>query len=76
MACEDLQVVRSPLSVQSIATANDTCMYVYDTFSHSRQEAINDKNYLNSLSTYGQLRGYQSLNLNNIFIRLMLEGIL
>ena len=34
------------------------------------------KNYLNSLSTYGQLRGYHPLNLNNVFIRLTLQGIL
>ena len=34
------------------------------------------KNYLNSLSTYGQLRDYHPLNLNNVFIRLKLQGIL
>ena len=39
-----------------------------------RQSTI--KNYLNSLSTFGQLRGYHPLNLNNVFIRLTLLGIL
>ena len=34
------------------------------------------RNYLNSLSTYGQLRGYPPLNLQNIFICLTLQGIL
>ena len=34
------------------------------------------KNYLNSLSTYGQLRDYHALNLNNVFIRLTLLSIL
>ena len=34
------------------------------------------RNYLNSLFTYGQLRGYPPLNLQNVFIRLTLRGIL
>ena len=34
------------------------------------------RNYLNSLSTYGQLWGYLPLNLQNIFIHLTLQGIL
>ena len=40
------------------------------TIQGKKQSTI--KNYLNSLSTYGKLRGYQPLNLNNIFIRLTL----
>ena len=34
------------------------------------------RNYLNSLSTYGQLLGYPPLNLQNVFIHLTLTGIL
>ena len=34
------------------------------------------RNYLNSLSTYGQLWGDSPLNLQNIFIHLTLQGIL
>ena len=34
------------------------------------------RNYLNSLSTYGQLWGYPPLNLQNVFICLTLQGIL
>ena len=34
------------------------------------------RNYLNSLSTYGQLWGYPPLNLQNVFIHLTLRGIL
>ena len=42
-AREDLQVIHCTLSVQSIATVNNTCMYVYDTSCHTGQEAVNDK---------------------------------
>ena len=34
------------------------------------------RNYLNSLPSYGQLRGYPPFNLQNVFIHLTLRGIL
>ena len=34
------------------------------------------RNYLNSLSTYGQLQGYPPLNLQNVLIHLTMRGIL
>ena len=43
MAHENLQGIWRPFSVQSFATANDSYMYVYGAFGHSRQEAIDHK---------------------------------
>ena len=42
-ACENLQVICGPFSVQSLAIANDSYLYVYGTFGNSRQEAIDHK---------------------------------
>ena len=51
------------------------CLFmVHLTAQGKHQSAI--KNYLNSLSTYGQLRGYHPLNINNVFIRIMFQGFL
>ena len=75
VACENLQVVCGPFSVQSFATGNDSCMFMAHLATQGKRQST-IKNYLNSLLTYGQWRGYQPLNLNNVFIRLMLQGIL
>ena len=68
--------LHGPFSVQSLPLQMTcVCMFMVHLAAQGKiQSTI--KNYLNSLSTYGQLRGYQPFNLNNIFIWLTLQGIL